>query len=93
MQMVKDDDVKRYADFDNRERVHSAAKNRRPGKTIPVIDFSAYSQNGMLGSANGSPARCTIPASIPSSISSITAFPKPSANSRMIGADSKSGCS
>jgi len=48
MQTVKDEEVKRFADFDNRERVQSVGKQRRPGKTIPVIDFSAYSQDGAL---------------------------------------------
>jgi hypothetical protein len=42
MQTVKDDEVKLYADFDNRQRVQSIGQNRAPGKTIPVIDFSPY---------------------------------------------------
>jgi len=48
MQTVKDDEVRLYTDFDNRERVQSIGKSRQPGKTIPVIDFSAYSQDGPL---------------------------------------------
>ena len=48
MQTVKDDEVKLYADFDNRQRVQSIGKKRQPGKTIPVIDFSAYTNAGSL---------------------------------------------
>ena len=48
MQTVKDDEVRLYADFDNRERVQSIGKQRPPGKTIPVIDFAAYTQEGSL---------------------------------------------
>lgn len=46
MRTVKDDQVTLYADFDNRERVQSIGKKRQPGKTIPVIDFSAYTNDG-----------------------------------------------
>ena len=48
MQTVKDDEVKLYADFDNRQRVQSIGRQRQPGKTIPVIDFSAYTNDGSL---------------------------------------------
>src|SRR6185312_9768909 len=48
MQTVKDDEVKLYADFDNRQRVQSIGQKRQPGKTIPVIDFSAYADDGSL---------------------------------------------
>src|SRR6185437_2839926 len=48
MQTVKDDEVKLYADFDNRQRVQSIGQKRQPGKTILVIDFSAYADDGSL---------------------------------------------
>ena len=48
MQTVRDDEVKLYADFDNRQRVQSIGQKRQPGKTVPVIDFSAYARGGSL---------------------------------------------
>ncbi len=43
---VSDEVVKTYTDFDNRERVKSVVENRRSAKTIPIIDFSAYMNDG-----------------------------------------------
>jgi isopenicillin N synthase-like dioxygenase len=48
MQTVKDKEVRLYADFDNRARVQSIGKARLPAKTIPVIDFAAYTRDGSL---------------------------------------------
>ena len=48
MQTIKDDEVKLYADFDNRQRVQSIGQKRQPGKTVPVIDFAAYASGGSL---------------------------------------------
>ena len=42
VETIKDDDVVLYADFDNRERVRSLAAPRRSARTLPVIDFAAY---------------------------------------------------
>ena len=44
MQTIKDDEVKLFTDFDNRQRVQSIGQKREPGKTIPVIDFGAYAK-------------------------------------------------
>lgn len=43
---VSDEAVRTYADFDNRDRVKSVIENRRSSKTLPVIDFSAYANDG-----------------------------------------------
>ena len=48
MQTVKDDEVKLYADFDNRQRVQSVGQKRAPGKTIPVIDSRPIRNGGSL---------------------------------------------
>jgi hypothetical protein len=48
VQTIKDDEVKLFADFDNRQRVQSIGQKREPGKTIPVIDFGAYAKNRSL---------------------------------------------
>ena len=44
METIKDDEVQLYADFDNRRRVQSVVESRRALKTMPVIDFSAFTQ-------------------------------------------------
>ncbi len=44
METIKDEDVKLYADFDNRRRVESVRQARRSAKTLPVIDFAAYTE-------------------------------------------------
>jgi isopenicillin N synthase-like dioxygenase len=41
-ELVKDEAVRTYADFDNRERVQRVTENSRSAKTLPVIDFSPY---------------------------------------------------
>ncbi len=43
---IRDATVALFADFDNRQRVGSLAAKRRPAKTMPVIDFGAYTQDG-----------------------------------------------
>lgn len=48
MQTIKDDAVKLYADFDNRQRVQSVGQQRGAVKTLPVIDFSAYTHGESL---------------------------------------------
>ncbi|HEX4192713.1 MAG TPA: 2-oxoglutarate and iron-dependent oxygenase domain-containing protein, partial [Stellaceae bacterium] len=48
MQTIKDDEVKLFADFDNRQRVQWVGQKRAPGKTIPTIDFGAYANGGSL---------------------------------------------
>jgi isopenicillin N synthase-like dioxygenase len=48
MQTIKDEEVKLYADFDNRQRVQSVGQKRPSAKTVPVIDFSAYANGGGL---------------------------------------------
>ncbi|HEX3973116.1 MAG TPA: 2OG-Fe(II) oxygenase family protein [Stellaceae bacterium] len=48
MQTIKDDEVKLFADFDNRQRVQSIGQKHAPGKTIPTIDFGAYINGGSL---------------------------------------------
>ena len=48
MQTVKDNEVRLYADFDNRQRVQSVGQKRSSAKTVPVIDFSAYAKGGSL---------------------------------------------
>jgi isopenicillin N synthase-like dioxygenase len=45
---INDDEVKLFADFDNRERVGSGGQMRRSAKTLPVIDFSAYTEDAGL---------------------------------------------
>jgi isopenicillin N synthase-like dioxygenase len=45
---VSDEAVRTYADFDNRERVKSIVEHRRSAKTLPVIDFSPYTDDGPL---------------------------------------------
>jgi isopenicillin N synthase-like dioxygenase len=42
VETIKDDDVALYADFDNRARRAAVKALRRSVKTIPVIDFGAY---------------------------------------------------
>jgi isopenicillin N synthase-like dioxygenase len=41
---VSDDAVRTYGDFDNRTRVQNVIENRRSAKTLPVIDFAAYTE-------------------------------------------------
>ena len=48
VETIKDDDVALYADFDNRERLRSLKEPRRSPKTLPVIDFAAYTEGGDL---------------------------------------------
>jgi isopenicillin N synthase-like dioxygenase len=48
METVKDNEVRLYADFDNRQRVQSVGQKRSSAKTVPVIDFSAYAKGGSL---------------------------------------------
>jgi isopenicillin N synthase-like dioxygenase len=48
VQTIKDDEVRLFTDFDNRERVQSMGQKRAPGKTVPTIDFSAYANGGSL---------------------------------------------
>ncbi len=45
METIKDEDVKLYADFDNRQRVQSVIEKRRAVEKLPVIDFSAYTED------------------------------------------------
>jgi len=45
---VSDDAVKTFADFDNRQRVENVLENRHSAKSIPIIDFSAYTDDGLL---------------------------------------------
>jgi isopenicillin N synthase-like dioxygenase len=48
VETIKDEDVKLYADFDNRRRVQSVGQTRRAGKKLPVIDFAAFTTDGSL---------------------------------------------
>ena len=52
-ELVSDDAVRTYADFDNRERVKNVVENRRSAKTLPVIDFSPYVNDGSLSERQG----------------------------------------
>jgi isopenicillin N synthase-like dioxygenase len=49
VETIKDEDVKLYADFDNRQRVKSVMEKRRAAKELPVIDFSPYTDGRDLG--------------------------------------------
>lgn len=48
VETIKDDDIGLYADFDNRARRQALAANRRSAQTLPIIDFTAYTNNGSL---------------------------------------------
>ncbi|HEY3917197.1 MAG TPA: 2OG-Fe(II) oxygenase family protein [Stellaceae bacterium] len=45
VETIKDDAIGLYADFDNRERLRSLTASRRSAKTLPAIDFAAYSES------------------------------------------------
>ena len=45
---VNDDAVRSYADFDNRHRVKKVIEHGSSAKTVPVIDFSAYTNDASL---------------------------------------------
>ncbi|HVA14173.1 MAG TPA: 2-oxoglutarate and iron-dependent oxygenase domain-containing protein [Stellaceae bacterium] len=48
VETIKDDEVGLYADFDNRARRAALATQQRSARTLPIIDFAAYAQNGGL---------------------------------------------
>jgi len=48
VETVSDEKVRAYADFDNRQRVKNVVEKRGSAKTLPVIDFSAYTDNASL---------------------------------------------
>jgi isopenicillin N synthase-like dioxygenase len=48
VETIKDDEVGRYADFDNRARRASLGGKRGSAETVPVIDFTAYTQAAPL---------------------------------------------
>jgi len=48
METIKDDEVKLYADFDNRQRVKSIGEKLRATKRLPIIDFSNFTGDSSL---------------------------------------------
>jgi isopenicillin N synthase-like dioxygenase len=48
METIKETEIGRYADFDNRARREALATQRRSTQTLPVIDFTAYTKDGGL---------------------------------------------
>lgn len=48
MKTIQDDEVKLYADFDNRRRVELIVQQPRSTRTLPVIDFSNYGDEASL---------------------------------------------
>ena len=48
VELIKDDEVGLYADFDYRARRAAWAAKRRSAETLPIIDFSAYTNNESL---------------------------------------------
>jgi len=46
--LIKEDEVGLYADFDNRARLAALAATRPAPRTMPVIDFTPYSEGGSL---------------------------------------------
>jgi isopenicillin N synthase-like dioxygenase len=48
VELVKDDAVAVYEDFDNTARREALAAKKRSKRTLPIIDFSAYSSGGSL---------------------------------------------
>src|SRR5215469_8654286 len=49
VETIKEDAGRLYRDFDNRERVQTLGDKRRPSRTLPTIDFSAYTTDGSFG--------------------------------------------
>ena len=52
VELIKEDEVGLYADFDNRARRAALAAKRRSAETLPIIDFSAYTNDGGLDERN-----------------------------------------
>jgi isopenicillin N synthase-like dioxygenase len=48
METIKESEIGRYADFDNRARREALGTKRRSTRTLPVIDFTAYTNDGSL---------------------------------------------
>ena len=48
VETVSDDAVRTFADFDNRQRVKNVLESRHSAKSIPIIDFSAYTHDRSL---------------------------------------------
>lgn len=48
VETIKDHSVELYADFDNRVRRAAIAANRGALQTVPIIDFTAYTEDGSL---------------------------------------------
>jgi len=48
VETIKDDEVQLFQDFDNRQRVRTLGEKFRPTRALPVIDFSAYTNDGSL---------------------------------------------
>ena len=58
MQTIKDDEVKLYADFDNRQRVQSVGQKRQRGQDDAGDRFlGLYQRAARSRSASASPAR------------------------------------
>ena len=48
VETLRDEEVRLYADFDNRQRVRELSEKTRSTKTLPVIDFTAYTTDADL---------------------------------------------
>ena len=86
VETFKDDAVELLSDFDNRARREAVKAKRRSAQTIPIIDFSAYTNGDGLEArqrvARALRAACTDTGFF---ISPITASRRASSTSRMIG--------